>query len=30
MSRLFGPLRQMGYVVTDIDAAMKHWIEVCA
>ena len=29
MSRLFGPLRQMGYVVKDIDAAMRHWIEVC-
>ncbi len=29
MSRLFGPLRQMGYVVKDIDAAMRHWIDVC-
>ena len=29
MSRLFGPLRQMGYVVPDVEAAMKHWIEVC-
>jgi hypothetical protein len=29
MSRLFGPLRQMGYVVTDVEAAMKHWVEVC-
>jgi hypothetical protein len=29
MSRLFGSLRQMGYVVTDVDGAMKHWIEVC-
>src|SRR5215470_2969971 len=29
MSRLFGPLRQMGYVVRDIDAAMRHWIDVC-
>ncbi|MDP6342669.1 MAG: VOC family protein [Alphaproteobacteria bacterium] len=29
MSQLFGPLRQMGYVVRDIDAAMRHWIEVC-
>jgi hypothetical protein len=29
MSRLFGPLRQMGYVVPDIEAAMKHWHEVC-
>jgi hypothetical protein len=29
MSRLFGPLRQMGLVVRDIDRAMQHWIEVC-
>ena len=29
MSRLFGPLRQMGYVVLDVEAAMKHWVEVC-
>ena len=29
MSRLFGPLRQMGYVVPDVEAAMKHSIEVC-
>jgi Glyoxalase/Bleomycin resistance protein/Dioxygenase superfamily len=29
MSRLFGPLRQMGYVVRDIEGAMRHWIEVC-
>jgi hypothetical protein len=29
MSRLFGPLRQMGYVVTDLEAAMEHWIRVC-
>jgi hypothetical protein len=29
MSRLFGPLRQMGYVVRDIDKAMRHWVEVC-
>ena len=29
MSRLFGPLRQMGYVVKDIDAAMRYWIDVC-
>ncbi|WFR71099.1 VOC family protein [Prescottella defluvii] len=27
MSRIFGPLRQLGYVVDDIDAAMKHWTE---
>ena len=29
MSRLFGPIRQMGYVVRDVEAAMQHWIEVC-
>jgi hypothetical protein len=29
MSRYFGPLRQMGFVVRDIDKAMLHWIEVC-
>jgi hypothetical protein len=28
MSRLFGPIRQNGYVVRDIEAAMAHWIEV--
>jgi Glyoxalase/Bleomycin resistance protein/Dioxygenase superfamily len=29
MSRLFGPLRQMGIVVRDIEAAMQHWVNVC-
>ena len=29
MSRLFGDFRQIGIVVHDIDAAMKHWVEVC-
>ena len=29
MSRLFGPFRQMGVVVRDIDAAMRHWSGVC-
>jgi hypothetical protein len=29
MSRLFGPLRQMGYVVRDIEGAMRYWIDVC-
>jgi len=28
MSRVFGDLRQLGYVVRDIEAAMKYWIEV--
>lgn len=28
MSRLFGPVRQNGYVVRDIHAAMDHWINV--
>ncbi len=27
MSRIFGPVRQNGYVVRDIDAAMRHWVE---
>lgn len=25
MSRIFGPVRQLGYVVRDIEAAMAHW-----
>lgn len=25
MSRIFGPVRQLGYVVHDIEAAMAHW-----
>ena len=29
MSRLFGDLRQVGIVVRDIEAAMRHWVEVC-
>jgi hypothetical protein len=29
MSRLFGEFRQVGIVVRDIEAAMKHWVEVC-
>ena len=29
MSRLFGDLTQIGIVVRDIDAAMRHWSEVC-
>ncbi|WP_422364453.1 VOC family protein [Pyruvatibacter mobilis] len=28
MSRLFGPIRQNGYVVRDIEAAMSFWTEV--
>ena len=28
MSRIFGDVRQDGYVVEDIEAAMKHWTEV--
>lgn len=27
MSRIFGEVRQNGYVVHDIEAAMKHWTE---
>ena len=25
---LFGPMRQIGYVVRDIEKAMRHWVEV--
>ena len=28
MSRLFGEIRQNGYVVRDLEAALEHWIEV--
>jgi hypothetical protein len=28
MSRFFGEIRQNGYVVRDIDAAIRHWTEV--
>ncbi|MBV1934884.1 MAG: VOC family protein [Parvibaculaceae bacterium] len=28
MSKIFGNVRQNGYVVHDIEAAMKHWVEV--
>jgi hypothetical protein len=28
MSRIFGPVRQNGYVVRDIRAAMDHWVNV--
>lgn len=28
MSRFFGKVRQAGYVVDDIEAAMKHWSDV--
>ncbi|WP_039805426.1 VOC family protein [Nocardia araoensis] len=28
MSRMFGPIRQNGYVVRDLNEAMRHWIEV--
>jgi hypothetical protein len=28
MSRIFGEIRQNGYVVRDIEAALKHWTEV--
>jgi len=29
MSRLFGELRQMGYVVPDVKAAMQYWAGTC-
>ena len=28
MSHRFGPITQNGYVVPDLDAAMKHWVDV--
>lgn len=28
MSRFLGPIRQLGFVVPDIEAAMQHWSEV--
>jgi hypothetical protein len=28
MSRIFGEIRQMGYVVRDIESAMRHWTKV--
>ncbi len=28
MSRIYGDIRQNGFVVRDIEAAMKHWVEV--
>lgn len=28
MSRIFGPIRQNGFVVRDIEAALKHWTTV--
>ena len=28
MSKFLGPIRQLGYVVDDIEAAMKHWYDV--
>ncbi|HEY3468360.1 MAG TPA: VOC family protein [Amycolatopsis sp.] len=27
MTTPFGPIRQLGYIVTDIHAAMRHWVE---
>jgi hypothetical protein len=29
LSRFFGPMRQVGIVVRDIERAMNHWVEVC-
>lgn len=28
MSRIYGEVRQLGYVVRDIQAAMRHWVDV--
>ncbi len=29
MSRLFGEMRQVGVVVRDLDATIRHWVDVC-
>lgn len=29
MSRLFGDMRQVGIVVSDLDRALRHWVDVC-
>ena len=29
MSTLFGPMRQIGFVVHDIEGAMRHWLDIC-
>ena len=28
MSRIYGEIRQLGYVVHDIEKAMRHWVDV--
>jgi len=28
MSRIFGPIRQIGYAVADMETAIRHWVEV--
>ena len=28
MSRIFGPIRQLGYAVADMETAIQHWVEV--
>jgi hypothetical protein len=28
MNRIFGAIRQSGYVVRDIEAALRHWTSV--
>lgn len=29
MSRIFGQIAQIGYVVTDVEASMQQWIRHC-
>ena len=29
MSRIFGEMRQVGIVVRDLDATIRHWVDVC-
>jgi hypothetical protein len=28
MSRILGPIRQLGYVVQNVETAMRHWVEI--
>jgi hypothetical protein len=30
MSKLFGDMRQIGFVVTDLQKSMRHWADICS
>ena len=30
MSRIFGPISQLGYVVQNVETAMRQWVEVAS